>query len=141
MSVMTDRYVSSAVECEPGKYLFILLNCFFFEGVVHKWRHTQITLTLSCWFPKIGKIGLSKASGFVRSQISGDKESISPTFYMRLFRTKVLRKDFCAWSIGKLFLAQGNWRQCANKMLVKLTKGCKTYYTSEENDSWHREWW
>jgi hypothetical protein len=47
--------------------------------------------------------------------------SISPTFYAQLFCTKVLRKTF---------LAQGNWRNCAHKILVKLTlshKKCQSW--------------
>ncbi len=50
--------------------------------------------------------------------------SISPTFYARLFRTKVSREAFLClpWRLNFLF-AQEYWRNCANKMLVKLTPG------------------
>jgi hypothetical protein len=48
--------------------------------------------------------------------------SILPTFYVRLFRTKVFGKAFFVLEVCViLFLAQGNWRKCAYKMLVKLT--------------------
>ncbi len=50
--------------------------------------------------------------------------SISPTFYVRLFCTKVSRKDFFVLTFKVWnFLAQEYRRKCAHKMLVKLTLG------------------
>ncbi len=43
--------------------------------------------------------------------------SISPLYY-DFFVRKFCEKLFCAWTS---LLAQGNWRNCAHKMLVKLT--------------------
>jgi hypothetical protein len=45
-------------------------------------------------------------------------------FMPMLFCTKVLRKAFLClkWRLHFL-LAQGNWRNCAHKMLVQLTQG------------------
>ncbi len=50
--------------------------------------------------------------------------SISPTCYARLFRMKVLHKAFLCmqWRLNFIFV-QEYWRNCANKMLVKLTLG------------------
>jgi hypothetical protein len=57
----------------------------------------------------------------------GDKGSISSTFYTRLFSTKVSRKAFlCLKYRLNFLLTQGNWRNCALKMLVKLTQGLTT---------------
>jgi hypothetical protein len=51
------------------------------------------------------------------------QESISPTFYARLFSTKVWREAFLSLHFRfDLFLAKEYWRKCARKMLVKLTK-------------------
>jgi hypothetical protein len=48
--------------------------------------------------------------------------SISPTFYARLFCTKVLRQAFLYLHFRfELFLAQEYWRKCTHKMLVKMT--------------------
>jgi hypothetical protein len=54
--------------------------------------------------------------------------SISPTFYARLFRMKVLREAFLYLHIRfELLLVKENSRKCAYKMLVKLTnKGLNT---------------
>ncbi len=50
--------------------------------------------------------------------------SILPTFYTRLFRTKVLREAFLYLNFRfELLLAKEYWRKCAYKMLVKLTPG------------------
>ncbi len=47
---------------------------------------------------------------------------------MRLFRTKA----FLCFKIRLNFLlTQGNWRKCANKMLVKLTTGGAEILTSK----------
>ncbi len=51
-----------------------------------------------------------------------DQVSISPTFYPRLFRTKVSRVAFLYFHFRfELILAQKYLRKCAHKMLVKLT--------------------
>jgi hypothetical protein len=51
--------------------------------------------------------------------------SISPTFYARLFVTKVLRESFLNlhFRFELFFFAQEYWSKCAHKMLVKLTIG------------------
>jgi hypothetical protein len=50
--------------------------------------------------------------------------SISPTFYARLFRTKVLHKAFLYLNFRyELLWAKKYWHKCAYKMLVKLTRG------------------
>ncbi len=51
------------------------------------------------------------------------KVSISPTFYARIFCTKVLHNFLYLHSRFKLFLMQEYWLKYAHKMLVKLTKG------------------
>ncbi len=53
---------------------------------------------------------------------NNNQVSISPTFYARLFRTKVSREAFLYLHYRfELFLAKEYWRKCARKMLVKLT--------------------
>jgi hypothetical protein len=60
------------------------------------------------------------------------KVSISPTFYARLFRAKVSHKAFLHLHFRfELFLAQEYWRKCAQKMLVKLTKGWYNVMTKQ----------
>ncbi len=50
--------------------------------------------------------------------------SISPTFYARVFCTKVLCEAFLYSHLRfELFLAQEYWDKCSYKMLVKLTTG------------------
>jgi hypothetical protein len=52
------------------------------------------------------------------------KGSISPTFYARLFCTKVLPEAFFVLAVKvKILLTQEYWRKCAYKMLMKLTPG------------------
>ncbi len=52
------------------------------------------------------------------------KESLSPTFYARLFCTMVLRKAFfCLHFRFELFLVQEYWHKCDYKKQVKQTKG------------------
>jgi hypothetical protein len=54
--------------------------------------------------------------------IEQDLGSISPTFYARLFCTKVSREAFLFLQLRLNFLfAQEYWCNCTNKMFVKLT--------------------
>ncbi len=49
-----------------------------------------------------------------------DQASISPTFYVRLFHTKVLHKDL-KYTHFRFELLSEYWRKFGHKMLVKLT--------------------
>ncbi len=63
----------------------------------------------------------NKAHSVVKK--SREKDLISPTFYPRLFCTKVLCKAFLYLHFRfELLLAKEYWRKCAYKMLVKLTQ-------------------
>ncbi len=57
------------------------------------------------------------------------------TIYRRLFREKVLRKAFLCLKYRLNYV----WRKCANKMLVKLTKGTTAYKWVGSDYRWPRE--
>ncbi len=65
-----------------------------------------------------------QVSFYLWRSCAGVQGSISSTFYACLFCTKVLHKAFLClqWRLNFL-LVQEYWRNCANKMSVKLTPG------------------
>ncbi len=77
--------------------------------------------TLSCIWIRVTTIERYQKNCWWRVE---EKMSISPTFYGRLFCTKVSRQA-CLYLHFRfeLFLAQEYWRKFAHKMLVKLTTG------------------